>query len=232
MDKEYYKNIEEIWKDIKGYEGLYQISNYGRVLSTGFRGRKLTIIQIREIIKLSDKKIPARIIAGRFDISRRHVDDIIKNLDEYLNKERILKLSKDSDGYLIVHLSKNNKKKLFKVHRLVLETFVGPCPPGMECRHLDGNPSNNFTGNLRWDTPKSNKNDTKIHGRLPVQEGEKNNNAKLNDWKVRIIIRLLEDGCLTIKEIAELFDVCRQSINDIRDNKKWKNISRKELYAA
>lgn len=25
--------MEEIWKDIKGYEGLYQISNYGRVMS-------------------------------------------------------------------------------------------------------------------------------------------------------------------------------------------------------
>lgn len=24
---------DEIWKDIKGYEGLYQISNYGRVLN-------------------------------------------------------------------------------------------------------------------------------------------------------------------------------------------------------
>lgn len=26
-------NMEEIWKDIKGYEGLYQVSNFGRVKS-------------------------------------------------------------------------------------------------------------------------------------------------------------------------------------------------------
>lgn len=26
-------NISEVWKDIKGYEGLYQISNLGRVKS-------------------------------------------------------------------------------------------------------------------------------------------------------------------------------------------------------
>lgn len=25
----------EIWKDIEGYEGLYQVSNYGRVKSLG-----------------------------------------------------------------------------------------------------------------------------------------------------------------------------------------------------
>lgn len=25
--------MDEIWKDIEGYEGLYQVSNYGRVKS-------------------------------------------------------------------------------------------------------------------------------------------------------------------------------------------------------
>lgn len=27
------KKIKEVWSDIDGYEGLYQISNYGRVKS-------------------------------------------------------------------------------------------------------------------------------------------------------------------------------------------------------
>lgn len=25
--------MEEIWKDVEGYEGLYQVSNFGRVMS-------------------------------------------------------------------------------------------------------------------------------------------------------------------------------------------------------
>lgn len=29
--------MEEIWKDIKGYEGLYQVSNLGRVKSLDYR---------------------------------------------------------------------------------------------------------------------------------------------------------------------------------------------------
>ena len=29
--------MEEIWKDIKGYEGLYQVSNYGNVKSLNYR---------------------------------------------------------------------------------------------------------------------------------------------------------------------------------------------------
>src|SRR5271166_1685861 len=37
-------------------------------------------------------------------------------------------------------------------HTLVLLTFVGPCPEGYECRHLDGNPANNRLRNLAWGT--------------------------------------------------------------------------------
>lgn len=32
---------EEIWKDIKGYEGLYKISNKGNVMSTKFKKHRL-----------------------------------------------------------------------------------------------------------------------------------------------------------------------------------------------
>ena len=41
--------MKEIWKDIKGYEGLYQISNYGEVKSlekkAGFSTRKEKILK-------------------------------------------------------------------------------------------------------------------------------------------------------------------------------------------
>ena len=29
--------MQEIWKDVKGYEGLYQISNFGNVMSLNYR---------------------------------------------------------------------------------------------------------------------------------------------------------------------------------------------------
>jgi len=32
-----YKGFEEKWRDIKEYEGLYQISNYGNVKSLSYR---------------------------------------------------------------------------------------------------------------------------------------------------------------------------------------------------
>lgn len=55
------------------------------------------------------------------------------------------------------------KEKL--VHRLVLETFVGPCPDGYETRHLDGDPSNNHLANLAWGTKAENGRDAASHGK-------------------------------------------------------------------
>lgn len=51
------------------------------------------------------------------------------------------------------------------VHRLVLEAFVGPCPPGMECCHLDDDGYNNRLENLRWDTRSANQLDAVRNGR-------------------------------------------------------------------
>lgn len=54
-----------------------------------------------------------------------------------------------------------------KVHRMVLESFVGLAPDGMVCCHNDGDPSNNRLENLRWDTPSANMLDRVKHGTDP-----------------------------------------------------------------
>jgi hypothetical protein len=49
-------------------------------------------------------------------------------------------------------------------HALVLMTFVGPCPPGMEARHFpDRKGTNNALSNLSWGTKLQNANDRRIH---------------------------------------------------------------------
>lgn len=76
---------------------------------------------------------------------------------------KILKTSV-SHGYQVVGLWRRNRQKLSRVHRLMLEAFVGPCPDGMEACHGNGDRSDNRLDNLRWDTSGSNKYDIVKHG--------------------------------------------------------------------
>jgi hypothetical protein len=52
------------------------------------------------------------------------------------------------------------------VHSLILETFVGPCPSGMESCHWDDEGLNNSVDNLRWGTRKENTQDAIRNGRF------------------------------------------------------------------
>jgi hypothetical protein len=56
-----------------------------------------------------------------------------------------------NNGYKQVVIHDNGKKKMF-VHRMVLLVFVGECPEGMECDHIDRNKENNHIDNLKWVT--------------------------------------------------------------------------------
>lgn len=64
----------------------------------------------------------------------------------------------NSIGYRQFTMRDANGKTFRKyAHRLVLESFVGPCPDGMEgCHAPDKDTENNALWNLRWDTHKSN----------------------------------------------------------------------------
>lgn len=81
----------------------------------------------------------------------------------------LLKLQTDGNGYPCVQLYAGTKKSMKRrnVCVLVLEAFVGPRPPGMECRHY---PSRNRTDsrlvNLRWGTSSQNRQDSREHGTL------------------------------------------------------------------
>ena len=79
-------------------------------------------------------------------------------------KARIKKLTDDGKGYLVVNLSRMGRSNVRFVHQLVLEAFVGPCPERMECRHLNGVPTDNRLANLAWGTSSENKFDLVAHG--------------------------------------------------------------------
>ncbi len=130
-------------------------------------------------------------------------------------KDKILK-------YHNITFSNFGNTKTYTVHRLVLETFVGSCPEGMEACHIDGNSLNNKLTNLKWDTKSRNELDkykTKTDNR-----GSRNGRAKLNEHQVKIIKKLLSYKVLTHMEISKIFDMSKSIIDQISINKCWKHI--------
>lgn len=78
---------------------------------------------------------------------------------------RVMVLGKGPGGYPKIHLQRDGKTYTRIAHSVILETFVGPCPPGMETRHFpDRTRTNIRLSNLSFCTPKQNGEDRVLHG--------------------------------------------------------------------
>jgi hypothetical protein len=121
-----------------------------------------------------------------------------------------------------VHLRRNSRTYTKRVHKLVLEAFIGPCPIGMEVCHNDGNSVNNNLHNLRYDTHKANEKDKIAHGK--TNRGERQGISKLTNERVLQIRKLYATGIYSLSELSKLFIVSFQNISFIVNRKTWKHI--------
>lgn len=122
-------------------------------------------------------------------------------------------------GYRVVTVCCGKQVKRY-VHVLILETFVGPCPEGMECRHLDGNRANNCLSNLEWATHSTNEKDKRRHGTWS-RHGRPVGKRKLTWLEVEEIRRLYASGRFFQRHLAEMFGVSRKNISWIALGKTW-----------
>jgi hypothetical protein len=81
----------------------------------------------------------------------------------HTRRGKILTLNPISRGHLVVRLFAKGQRRQVLVHRLVLEAFVGPCPPGYLGLHRDDNPTNNVPSNLYWGTYADNARDRRAN---------------------------------------------------------------------
>jgi hypothetical protein len=99
---------------------------------------------------------------------------------------RILRAPVPAKGYARVTLTDaQHRHWVPAVHRLVLETFIGPKPVDLVTRHLDGDRANNRLSNLCYGTYEENWEDRELHGN--GEKGEKNPNCRLSDDQVSAI---------------------------------------------
>ena len=137
-----------------------------------------------------------------------------------------LKPSSDTWGRLRVTLCDDNQKTKKLIHQIVLETYVGPCPIGMEACHNNGVRTDNRLENLRWDTRKANHADAIKHGthRGLLNKGSENGNTHLKEKDVRMIIYMWKTRLFLQKELAEEYGVDKTTISYIVNKKSWKHL--------
>lgn len=136
---------------------------------------------------------------------------------------RPLKLiTADKYGHLFVTLCPGRKRIL--VHRLVLEMFVEPCPPGMQCRHFpDHNPKNNRLENLQWGTPQQNQDDREIH--KTKYQGVQCPQSKLTPELVREIRAAATGKRGECYVLARKYGITRDNIRCVIARISWKHVS-------
>jgi hypothetical protein len=113
--------VGEIWKDIKGYEGRYQVSNLGRVKSLARmrRGKNGSEVPMPELImSLAIKKDNGR--------TKPYTEIRLR------------------DGS-----TRAIPCKAFLVHRLVADAFIKPLQKGEQVDHINGKHSDNRVENLK-----------------------------------------------------------------------------------
>lgn len=170
--------MDEKWLPVKGWEGLYEVSNFGRVRSLprqtarGMRGGNLLVQYIRK------------------------------------------------DGYPEVYLYERGRKRrrTARVHHLVLEAFVGPCPKGEEARHGPGGKLDARLANLCWGTRAKNVGPDRVRDHQS-NRGEHHGLTPLTWADVCEIRKLL--GTIPQNQIAVQFGVSKQTITNIKTGATW-----------
>ena len=190
---------DEIWKSVKGYEGLYEVSNKGRVRSldrTKVRRQGSVICEVPQ---------KGRVLRQMSVGTKRNYLKVTLTQRKTVDEPR--------------------KQKAFYVHRLVAEAYI-PNPEGKtDVNHIDGNPHNNNVANLEWNTRKENVNHALKIG-LSKMYGSNHPLSKLTEEDVREIRKMYSKGekGKGYIAIAKIYGVSQKTIEKIVKGKTWKRI--------
>jgi hypothetical protein len=180
---------------VVGLRKYYKISNYGRIKCVKNFSYKVRVFD------LNKRKLGWRTIFKKKEL-----------LTPFVN-----------EGYFNIRLFTGKGVTKFKIHRLVLEAFKGPCPEGMMGLHKDDNPENNHIDNLYWGTRSQNRLDAYRNGKsIPlIRKNEDGPNAKLSWKKVKLIRTLWENSNIKQKTIAEKFDISPSLVSKVVRKRMW-----------
>jgi hypothetical protein len=155
---------------------------------------------------------------GRYDVSSM---GRVRSYCRSHGRARELKPSLTHDGYYRVSLRKDGKRKVWKIHSLVLVAFIGIRPVGMECCHKDNNRLNNRIENLCWDTHWNNM--YSYGSPILDSQGQNNGNHKLSNEDIAEI-RAHSGPRGSLKGLAKRYGILYGTVWSIRSGKSWRHI--------
>lgn len=190
-----------------------RMREYGSDLQTPFRiAKAIDALSVQRSAGQEEIQ-PVNGYPGYFASSHGHI------YSEKRGHRRKLKPDVGEQGHRRVQLHRKGKDSRrgdrLLVHRIILETFVGPAlSPDAQVRHFDGNPQNNAVANLRWGDQSKNWSDSKRHG-------SHRRYSKLEPWQVREIKERSEIARQSAEAIARVFDISATQIRNILTGKQW-----------
>ena len=142
--------------------------------------------------------------------------------------KKIYKLHLNKTGYLqvCVSLGSRNKKKIFRIHKAVAETFIANPDNKPIVNHIDGNKQNNKRENLEWTTYSENTLHAFSIGLLCNARGVDSTSSKLSKEDV-IYIRthyIPYDSIYGTRALGRQFNVDHETIRDVINNNTYINV--------
>ena len=114
-------------------------------------------------------------------------------------------------------------RKTRYIHRMVLETFVGPSPYGFHASHINGNPRDNRLVNLIWESPQSNMARKVGHGTEP--HGEQRWSSKIT-YLEAVTIKV---SPMSEEDLAARFGISKSEVGRIKRGVTWSEIPNMEI---
>lgn len=136
-------------------------------------------------------------------------------------RDKVLRPTKDKNGYKRILLCRNGYHKNIAVHRVVALTFLDNPNNLPQVNHIDGNKINNNVSNLEWCSNYNNIHHAINNGLIKVKN-ENNPNAKLKKKDVIAIREWFASGRYNKSELARAFGVSRTLIRYIIQQKIWR----------
>lgn len=140
---------------------------------------------------------------------------------------KIMSPSVKSNGYLHVSLrDTTNQPKMYYVHRLVCEAFLGEIPKGMCVNHIDGVKSNNKLSNLEIVTYSENTRHAIRNGLIGnpnPRKGVDNHLSTFTEEQVLEMRRLYDEGMPSL-DVAKKFNRSKSTVRKILYRTTWKHV--------